>query len=68
VIAAMPDVLVAGHRLEVLIHPPPDPGRPSIVFLHEGLGSARQWKEFPARLSALSGCGCLALGCDRRRA
>jgi pimeloyl-ACP methyl ester carboxylesterase len=56
----MHDVLVAGHRLEVRIHPPRDPDRPSIVFLHEGLGSARQWKEFPARLSALTGCGFLA--------
>ena len=56
----MHDVLVAGHRLEVRIHLPRDPDRPSIVFLHEGLGSARQWKEFPARLSALTGCGFLA--------
>jgi pimeloyl-ACP methyl ester carboxylesterase len=30
------------------------------VFLHEGLGSARQWREFPGRLSALTGCGFLA--------
>jgi pimeloyl-ACP methyl ester carboxylesterase len=56
----MHDVLVAGHRLEVRIHPPREPDRPSVVFLHEGLGSARQWKEFPARLSALTGCGFLA--------
>jgi pimeloyl-ACP methyl ester carboxylesterase len=26
-----------------------------IVFLHEGLGSVRQWKEFPARLCAATG-------------
>jgi len=56
----MHDVLVAGRRLEVRIHPPKDPASPSILFLHEGLGSARQWKEFPARLSALTGCGFLA--------
>ena len=56
----MRDVQVAEHRLEVRLHPPEDPGRPSIVFLHEGLGSAGQWREFPARLSALTGCGFLA--------
>jgi pimeloyl-ACP methyl ester carboxylesterase len=56
----MHDVIVAGHRLEVRLQPPTRPGLPSIVFLHEGLGSARQWKEFPAGLSAATGCGFLA--------
>ena len=57
----MHELRVAGTpRSKCGIHPPQDPGRPSIVFLHEGLGSARQWKEFPARLSALTGCGFLA--------
>jgi len=56
----MHDVHVAGHRLEVRLHPPKEPGGPSVVFLHEGLGSARQWREFPIRLSALTGCGFLA--------
>jgi pimeloyl-ACP methyl ester carboxylesterase len=55
----MRDRHVAGHRLEVLHHPPPDPGAATIVFLHEGLGSAGQWKDFPSRLSALCGCGFL---------
>ena len=27
-----------------------DPGRPVMVFLHEGLGSVAMWKDFPARL------------------
>jgi pimeloyl-ACP methyl ester carboxylesterase len=56
----MPDVHVAGLRLEVRRQPPRVPGGPTIVFLHEGLGSAGQWKEFPSRLSALTGCGFLA--------
>jgi len=56
----MHDRRVAGHRLEVRLHPPEEPGSPSIVFLHEGLGSARQWKEFPARLAEATGCGFLA--------
>jgi pimeloyl-ACP methyl ester carboxylesterase len=56
----MQEVLAAGHRLEVRLQPPSNPGGPSIVFLHEGLGSAGQWKEFPARLSGATGCGFLA--------
>jgi len=51
---------VAGRRLEVVSHPPRVPGSPWIVFLHEGLGSARQWRDFPARLAARTGCGSLA--------
>lgn len=55
----MHDVRVAGHRLETRRHPPRDAGGPWVVFLHEGLGSARQWKDFPARLAAMTGCGFL---------
>ncbi|MFO7692838.1 MAG: alpha/beta hydrolase [Vicinamibacterales bacterium] len=55
----MREVHVAGHRLEVVHHPPQDPCGPTIVFLHEGLGSTRQWKDFPTRLASLSGCGFL---------
>lgn len=55
----MRNVQVAGHRLEVLHHPPPGPGAATIVFLHEGLGSASQWKDFPKRLSTLCGSGFL---------
>ncbi len=55
----MRDVRVAGRRLEVVRHPPPAPGAATLVFLHEGLGSARQWKDFPKRLSSLCGCGYL---------
>jgi len=55
----MRDVHVAGHRLEVLHHPPAVPEAATIVFLHEGLGSARQWRDFPNRLSSLCGCGFL---------
>jgi pimeloyl-ACP methyl ester carboxylesterase len=28
---------------------------PALVFLHEGLGSIRQWRDFPARLCAATG-------------
>jgi pimeloyl-ACP methyl ester carboxylesterase len=35
------------------------PGKPVLVFLHEGLGSIRQWRDFPAKLAAASGCPAL---------
>jgi pimeloyl-ACP methyl ester carboxylesterase len=35
-------------------------GRPVLVFLHEGLGSIRQWRDFPARVAEATGCRALA--------
>lgn len=32
------------------------PQRPVLVFLHEGLGCAAMWRDFPQRLCALAGC------------
>jgi pimeloyl-ACP methyl ester carboxylesterase len=32
---------------------------PVLVFLHEGLGSIRQWRDFPARVAAATGCPAL---------
>src|SRR3954462_14855469 len=34
-------------------------GSPPLVFLHEGLGSIRQWRDFPASVAAASGCRAL---------
>jgi len=34
-------------------------GRPVLVFLHEGLGSIRQWRDFPAKVAAASGLRAL---------
>ena len=46
----------AGHRLyaERLIPPHAATG-PTLVFLHEGLGSIAQWRGFPAQLCAQTG-------------
>ena len=33
-----------------------DEAKPPLVFLHEGLGSVRQWREFPQKLCAATGC------------
>jgi pimeloyl-ACP methyl ester carboxylesterase len=34
-------------------------GSPTIVFLHEGLGSLGLWRDFPRQLAAATGCGAL---------
>jgi pimeloyl-ACP methyl ester carboxylesterase len=50
---------IEGTRLEYRFLGP-DPGEaPTIVFLHEGLGSAGLWRDFPDRLAAATGCGAL---------
>jgi pimeloyl-ACP methyl ester carboxylesterase len=51
----MPSVSAAGRRLEYQ-RIEGRPGRPTLVFLHEGLGSIRQWRDFPEQLCAASGC------------
>ena len=32
---------------------------PTLVFLHEGLGSLSAWREFPAELARATGCAAL---------
>ncbi|HEV8610279.1 MAG TPA: alpha/beta hydrolase [Thermoanaerobaculia bacterium] len=50
---------VLGQHLEYRwIGPRPDEA-PSIVFLHEGLGSAATWRDFPDRMASATGCGAL---------
>lgn len=50
-------VEVAGRRLEfVHLGPAPD-AAPTLVLLHEGLGSAGLWLDFPEKLQAATGCG-----------
>src|SRR3954471_16477760 len=34
-------------------------GKPPLVFLHEGLGSIRQGRDFPANVAAATGCAAL---------
>lgn len=48
-----------GARLECRwIGPAPDEA-PTLVFLHEGLGSAGLWRDVPDRLARQTGCGAL---------
>ncbi len=55
----MPLVKVAGHQLEYEWIDPVAADLPPLVFLHEGLGSVRQWRDFPARVARATGCGAL---------
>ena len=34
-------------------------GKPTLVFLHEGLGSIRQWRDFPAKVAEATGLRAL---------
>ena len=43
---------VSGVQLEVAIVGPANPSAPSLVFLHEGLGSVSLWRDWPAQLCA----------------
>ncbi|HEY0835120.1 MAG TPA: alpha/beta hydrolase [Azospirillum sp.] len=36
-----------------------DATAPTLVFLHEGLGSVSLWRDFPERLTAITGCPAL---------
>ncbi len=47
------------HRLEVAWLGPGPKESPTLVFLHEGLGSVSAWRDFPALLAKASGCGAL---------
>ena len=51
-------VEVAGHRLEC-VRIPGAKSAPTLVFLHEGLGSVALWKDFPARVANATGCPVL---------
>jgi pimeloyl-ACP methyl ester carboxylesterase len=48
---------VDGHWLEAATSDARDPNLPTIVMLHEGLGSVAHWKDFPSRLAEESGAG-----------
>lgn len=45
--------------LEAQWYGPPSDAAPTLVFLHEGLGSASAWRDFPHRLADQTGCGAL---------
>ncbi|MEZ4452354.1 MAG: alpha/beta hydrolase [Nannocystaceae bacterium] len=55
----MKSVVVDGVRLEYRWIGPAPADAPTIVLLHEGLGSAGLWRDFPDHLAEGTGCGAL---------
>ena len=50
-------VTVQGRKLEVLRIAGAD--APTLVFLHEGLGSVAMWRDFPQKAAAATGCAAV---------
>jgi pimeloyl-ACP methyl ester carboxylesterase len=50
---------LSGCEFECHWYLPACDGAPTLVFLHEGIGSTAMWKRFPADLAAATGCGTL---------
>ena len=46
-----------GHALECAWHGPHAERAPTLVLLHEGLGSVAAWRTWPADLARASGLG-----------
>lgn len=51
---------VAGHDLEYACWGPEPKDAPTLVMLHEGLGSAGLWRDWPEQLAEATGFGVLA--------
>ncbi len=49
------ELRAGGRRLECAWIGRPEPGRPTLVLLHEGLGCVAMWRDFPQRLAAATG-------------
>lgn len=54
------EILLAEGRLETGWWGPGPEAAPTLVLLHEGLGSLGLWKDFPTRLAGETGCGVFA--------
>jgi pimeloyl-ACP methyl ester carboxylesterase len=52
----MPFITAAGRSLE---YETIQGSGPTLVFLHEGLGSIGQWRDFPRRVAEATGCAAL---------
>ena len=55
----MPFLTVASQRLEYRRIGIARAGRPTLVFLHEGLGSISMWRGFPGRVAVATGCSAI---------
>lgn len=52
-------LLFRGRRIDHRWIPATDPTAPTLVFLHEGLGSVSLWRDFPDRVAAATGAAVL---------
>ncbi len=52
----MKHLTVKGLKLEYRDYPASAEGRPTLLLLHEGLGSVSMWRHFPEKLAAATGC------------
>jgi pimeloyl-ACP methyl ester carboxylesterase len=55
----MPVVKAAGRSLSYEWIEGDARAKPTLIFLHEGLGSIRQWRDFPVNVVAATGCRAL---------
>ena len=55
----MPFADIDGRRIEYRLVPGAEPAMPPLVFLHEGLGSAGLWRDFPDKLARRLGARAL---------
>tara|TARA_B100000579_G_scaffold431119_1_gene445660 strand:- start:458 stop:1228 length:771 start_codon:yes stop_codon:yes gene_type:complete len=53
------NIQVNGKNIESVWHGSAPDVAPTLIFLHEGLGSVSMWKDFPQKLSRQTGCGAL---------
>ncbi|AXS80219.1 alpha/beta fold hydrolase [Dechloromonas sp. HYN0024] len=52
----MKHIVVQGLKLEYRDYPATVEGQPTLLLLHEGLGSVTMWRHFPEKLAAATGC------------
>lgn len=53
------DIAIDGRHIEAVWHGPDPETAPTLVLLHEGLGSVSLWRDFPQRLAEATGLGVL---------
>lgn len=56
----MQSIVIGSTRLECRFLGPPPEDAPTLVLLHEGLGSLGLWRDFPEKLQAATGLGVFA--------
>ena len=55
----MTTISAGGRGIEVIRHGPGPDVAPTLVFLHDGIGCAATWRDFPEALARETGCGAL---------